>query len=234
VDAAVTTARPTSSDVVAFCNLRVVPGTRGRLLRSEMPHGLDDASRASVAQVRTVLDLRSHAELQHDGPTFLTGATTVHLPFGEVEGSRRVPPPPIEDVAAYGGWFLELGGAALVAVIQELATCALPALMHCMAGKDRTGAAAAVVLDLLGADREVIVEDFLATEPALPELLRRFWALASSAASANPVPPDHLPVDRAVADSMLDLLEAEGGAAGWLRNRGVAQKTLDAVIARLS
>jgi hypothetical protein len=103
-----------------------------------------------------------------------------------------------------------------------------------MAGKDRTGATAAVVLSLLGADGELVVEDFLASEPALPELLRRFWALASSAAAANPVPPDHLAVDRAVADAMLDLLAAEGGAGAWLRNRGVAQDTLDTVVARLT
>lgn len=37
----------------------------------------------------------------------------------------------------------------------------LPLLFHCSAGKDRTGFAAAIILDALGVDRELIMADFL-------------------------------------------------------------------------
>ncbi len=40
----------------------------------------------------------------------------------------------------------------------------LPALFHCTAGKDRTGILAAIVLEVLGVAREVVVDDFHLTE----------------------------------------------------------------------
>ena len=55
-----------------------------------------------------------------------------------------------------------------------------PVLIHCSAGKDRTGFLAALVLDVLGVDRETIVYDFTlsarteAKAALLPEIERRF------------------------------------------------------------
>jgi protein-tyrosine phosphatase len=42
-----------------------------------------------------------------------------------------------------------------------------PILIHCAAGKDRTGFGAAVILDVLGVDEEIIVEDYLLTNQYL-------------------------------------------------------------------
>ncbi|MDR2702675.1 MAG: tyrosine-protein phosphatase [Spirochaetaceae bacterium] len=46
-----------------------------------------------------------------------------------------------------------------------------PLLFHCAAGKDRTGMASALILHALGASRETIMEDFLAST----EYLRPYW-----------------------------------------------------------
>ena len=40
---------------------------------------------------------------------------------------------------------------------------AVPAIVHCSAGKDRTWLVVAVLLDLVGVDRSAIVEDYLQT-----------------------------------------------------------------------
>ncbi|MBA2935524.1 tyrosine-protein phosphatase [Sphingomonas sp. CGMCC 1.13654] len=48
-----------------------------------------------------------------------------------------------------------------VAMFRAIADDHLPLLVHCSAGKDRTGAAAALILDLLGVDRATILEDYL-------------------------------------------------------------------------
>ncbi|WP_053075101.1 tyrosine-protein phosphatase [Ornithinibacillus californiensis] len=45
-----------------------------------------------------------------------------------------------------------------------------PMLFHCMAGKDRTGVVAALLLSLLGVTREVIEKDYLATNEAAEEI----------------------------------------------------------------
>ena len=49
-------------------------------------------------------------------------------------------------------------------VFEALATMDGPVLIHCMAGKDRTGLAVALVLLTLGAHRDDIVADYLRTD----------------------------------------------------------------------
>ncbi len=51
-----------------------------------------------------------------------------------------------------------------------------PVLCHCTAGKDRTGYASALVLLLMGADRDIIMSDYLKTndEEADPQLMKEF------------------------------------------------------------
>lgn len=50
--------------------------------------------------------------------------------------------------------------------LQALATRDTPSLLHCLAGKDRTGVAAAIVHSLLGVHHDDIVEDYLLTNTA--------------------------------------------------------------------
>lgn len=50
--------------------------------------------------------------------------------------------------------------------LQSLSTRDAPSLLHCFAGKDRTGVAAAIVHSLLGVHHDDIVEDYLLTNTA--------------------------------------------------------------------
>jgi protein-tyrosine phosphatase len=52
-------------------------------------------------------------------------------------------------------------------LFKRLASGQLPLLFHCSAGKDRTGAAAAILLDVLGVPREAIMQDYLLTNDFL-------------------------------------------------------------------
>lgn len=74
-----------------------------------------------------------------------------------------------------------------------------PCLIHCTAGKDRSGIVVAVIHMLLGVDDEDIVKDYTLTtiglEPALPALVERFkaqdvyrdnWEGTMNMASAEP------------------------------------------------
>jgi protein-tyrosine phosphatase len=50
------------------------------------------------------------------------------------------------------------------ALFERLASGELPILFHCAAGKDRTGVAAALLLDMLGVPRELVIEDYVLTD----------------------------------------------------------------------
>jgi len=106
-----------------------------------------------------------------------------------------------------------------------------PALIHCSAGKDRTGFFAALVLDTLGVDREIVVRDFTLSARAeakaalLPEIQRRF------ALQDKPLP------DAEVVDTILGVtpdylgacfaeMERSGGTtSGYLESIGVTSET---------
>src|SRR5437588_10808562 len=54
--------------------------------------------------------------------------------------------------------------AGLAAALRAIAEAdGVPLLYHCSAGKDRTGWLSAVLLSVLGVDRETILADYLAT-----------------------------------------------------------------------
>lgn len=119
-----------------------------------------------------MLDLRSTPEASaspHRTAAEL-GIAHHHLPLAE----SAVHPlalvraaPSMQSPADVGRWYAGLVRNHLQEVVRALriiGTADGGVLFHCAAGKDRTGILAAVVLALLGAGRNVIVEDYAATE----------------------------------------------------------------------
>ncbi len=60
--------------------------------------------------------------------------------------------------------------------------CALPALLHCTSGKDRTGVAVAAILKILGIPDDVIVEEYLLSDGEVD----RSWIQLSLAGIGHP------------------------------------------------
>ncbi len=144
--------------------------TRWRtLLRADSLHRLTDSSRAVLAQVglRHVVDLRSRYE-QERAPDAL-GRLRVEY--------THAPVFPDTPAAATGGtgtlaavyrYMVDHCGTNLATAVGALAEpTATPALVHCSAGKDRTGLVVALVLDMLGVDDELIAADFSLTSQYL-------------------------------------------------------------------
>ena len=69
---------------------------------------------------------------------------------------------------------LDTGASAYVTAAEAIAQAdALPAVFFCMAGKDRTGVFAALVLGLLGVPDDVIVADYTITHERIDILTQR-------------------------------------------------------------
>lgn len=159
---------------------------RGRVFRSEaiLRPELADIDTLGRHGIKLVLDLRSTAEADTHPNHYLRGqgAEIIHFNVGT-------------DVRAKGGFWDQLATdsspAAVQALLQKayrqlpmavapalrvlferLEADAPPILLHCAAGKDRTGIASALLLHALGTPFEVIEEDYLETQNRLTEPVR--------------------------------------------------------------
>lgn len=133
----------------------------GRLFRTAGLDLLDDADRALLAEraVRTVLDLRRDDE-RTERPSAL-GDLPVSVVHISISSGAPADFTEIPDLDTVYRDMVQSSGPALAAAITALAEPdALPAIVHCTAGKDRTGVVVAFVLSLLGVADETIVADY--------------------------------------------------------------------------
>jgi protein-tyrosine phosphatase len=215
----------------------------GVLLRSESLHFCtpgDVEHLVDVFGLKLVLDLRTQREIDRDGPTSVAkaGVQTVALSFIPEDGREL---PETEDVDPlvhiYLGYLRNRPENVVEAVRRLAAVDAGPALVHCAAGKDRTGTLVALVLDAVGVEREAVVADYALSGEQIEAMFRR-WTTASG----EPMPADltpHIPRAAAMAQ-VLATLDAEhgtggaGGAAGWLVANGLDEGSLSHLRSRLT
>ena len=140
----------------------------GLLYRSAVPHTIDEPLTGwlGTENITQIFDLRSTVETSRlpGFPETLQTITRTRLPL--LEGALAVPStmPSLEElylplVANHGGVWAKIAGA--VAQSNEAT------LVHCTAGKDRTGVAIALLLLAVGADRDAVLADYAASTAAL-------------------------------------------------------------------
>jgi protein-tyrosine phosphatase len=223
----------------------------GRLFRSDTLHELTEADVEILRGLglATVVDLRTPKELARTGRGRL-GPEPIgfhHLSLlgdspvlgesrdgddreDQVPGEAVAAPAPVgDDLSDRYHWYLDVGRESLVEAIGLMGESSrLPLVFHCAAGKDRTGVLAALVLDLVGVDREVIVEDYVITAGRMELILGRFRSNPDFAERLAQIPPATYGVEAITMRSFLDRLDAEfGGAWRWAEAAGVPIATLE-------
>lgn len=106
-----------------------------------------------------------------------------------------------------------------------------PVLIHCTAGKDRTGVATALLLSVLGIDRKTIETDYRFTNIDVPrqvEFVERTRGLPDDMDRQALMRHAGVPED-ALVDFFDGLDEKYGGAIGYLRGIGVSEEQMDTV-----
>ncbi|MGW2373576.1 tyrosine-protein phosphatase [Kitasatospora sp. NPDC001683] len=143
---------------------------RGVLYRSGSLHTLTEegARKLKDLGLRTVVDLRSPFELE-TWPDQRHGLDYESLNLPTLPANRGdVDRPWPEDQAALYTFMPETAGPSLTAIIRRLAAPeAVPVIVHCAVGKDRTGLTIAVLQALLGASDADVTADFLLSNPGL-------------------------------------------------------------------
>ena len=203
----------------------------GKLYRADGIHRIDGADLARVASVgmRTVVDLRTRAELVEHGsvPVERLGAGYHHLPLLERVWERELLDGERDAVQFLAGRYLDMldqGASSIVKALTMIADPArLPLVFHCSAGKDRTGVLAAILLNILGVSDIDIAADYALSRPAMHELAE--WVRAErpdAYESMAAPPPAFLDAPPLAMRLFLDLARTEHGSlAGYLVSMGL-------------
>lgn len=112
---------------------------------------------------------------------------------------------------------------SFTALFRALAANEVPLLFHCTAGKDRTGIAAALILDLLGVERAAIFDDFIRSDDSIAQTRTRFLDYPGNAAALSSPQSLWEPIMTAHPSylaAMFDQIEQDfGGTEGYVRKQ---------------
>ena len=209
----------------------------GVLFRADSMHRLSPADAEVVTGrlgVRTAVDLRANDEREQIGMLdSALGIVEHHIGTSDHNMHSYARPDPEIRTQSFGqlyGNMISSGGKRFAAAIEVVADPEnWPAAFFCMAGKDRTGCMAALILGLVGVDRQDIVADYAATAPAVPAIRERSLVELPHLAEVW----EHFPDDITTAptSAMTELLgivdDRWGGPEGFALSYGVKSQTIE-------
>jgi len=184
---------------------KIIPG---RLLRSDnlQTLSISDVDQLLGLGLTDVIDMRSDYEVQQEGPTRLMSSSVRIQQFslfreweiGVGEDKPDVRPevlpeealpwidlePSVQldnDVASVYFSYLVDRPDSIVSALRAVAQAPGAALVHCAAGKDRTGTIVALALSVADADQQAIIDDYAASSERVAEVVARVKASATYA-----------------------------------------------------
>ncbi len=202
----------------------------GRLLRSESPHDLSESGLRTLLDlgVRTVVDLRTVSE-RESLPSPLVGAGDVRDHHAPIFNDGDDFPRHLATAAEVYCWWLRERGAGVAAALTVIADAeSAPVLVHCHAGKDRTGVIIALVLRIAGVTVDAIADDYARSGVQLADMLARDRVTAVEAGMEEVRVERLFTVHREAMVETLACIDAEhGGAAPLLRGIGLDDARID-------
>lgn len=230
----------------------VVPGA---LLRADNLQSLSPQDVRLLIEeqgVEVVLDLRTDVEVKLEGPGPMAGErvriehrslypdsggnTDLELdtikPWQRPHGEDWSEEPPV--LRAYLSYLCRRPDS-IIGSIRTIARATGAVLVHCAAGKDRTGVVVALALDAAGVDRAVIVDDYLASRERIEEIMARLVSSSTYRAELEGHDPSsHAPIPGTMERFLQIVDERLGGTARWLSGNGLEHRDLDRLRQRLA
>jgi protein-tyrosine phosphatase len=197
------------------------------LLRSDALNQLDGTGATALAglDLRTIVDLRTHVEAEM-APSAVAGlpVRTTHISVlgGDLQAL------PLELPAIYR-YLIDDCGAAITGAVRVLCAAeAMPALVHCSAGKDRTGIVCALILAVAGVPDEFIAADYALSSVYLdPQRTPAIGRLQASTGLGDQLTESLLASPPALILDVLARVRARAGSvSGYLTGHGLSEAEL--------
>jgi protein-tyrosine phosphatase len=235
-----------------------------RLIRSDSLQSLSPADVRQLVdelRVRAVADLRTGVEVELEGPGPMTressvdirhlslfpeaGENTDALAADDEDGSVVLPwqnreRGESEDERRRGATgiymsYLDDRADSIIAALRLIAHTDGATLVHCAAGKDRTGVVIAMALAEVGVDPAAIVDDYAQSAERTAATIHRLAARRTYAADLlKDVDIDqHKPRASTMQRMLAAIDEAHGGVSAWLRANGWTADDAAALRAKL-
>lgn len=230
----------------------------GRLLRSDNLQDLSDQDVAHLVRdlgVTDIVDLRSNVEVhlegagpllardlvphhhhsliaddEHDDPA----AAALVLPWSSTSGRPEPPRRDDDHWASHYLGYLADRPDSVSAALQVIASSAGATIVHCAAGKDRTGTVVAMALSVAGVADEDVVADYVATTERVERIVARLLTRPAYREALEGQPMSHhMPRPETMQRLLAVLAERHGGAAGWLRDQGWSEEQVATLRGRL-
>lgn len=208
----------------------------GQLFRSDSLQELTDNDVKIVSEdlkVRCVLDLRSTREAVSEGRGLLGRRPLcyVNLPLIDVDSPHGEPG------ELTGNQYLDHleSDENLVLAINLLGSLVQhPTVVHCAAGKDRTGVLVALVLLLIGVPEEAVALDYLKTAENMDRVVQRFRTWPRYANNMENLPAEIYRCEPRTIETFLRVLNSRyGGAHEWALQKGVSVDAIEQLGANL-
>jgi protein-tyrosine phosphatase len=197
------------------------------LLRSDNLQGLTPTDVIRLQRefgISVIVDLRTAEEVELEGPGPLVGRVPIsHRDLHPESGARTdvVIESDGDPVVPYYLAYLEHRPDSIVGALEDVASASGAAIVHCAAGKDRTGVVVALALSVAGVERSAIIDDYLATAERIGGIMRRLRASETYRADLEPYTDESRKPRRETMEGVLARLDEEfGGPVGWLRGHG--------------
>jgi protein-tyrosine phosphatase len=210
----------------------------GAVVRSDSPAALTGAGRAAMAAygVRAIVDLRLATELA-DAPNPFAEPGDHGIVYTNVSFIDPAAAPP-DAVTTLADDYLEMLDRYRRPVAEAVTAVAKAppgvVLVHCAAGKDRTGLVAALLLGLVGVPAETVAADYALTGEALRPVIE-VWLDSDpdERAEREALLARYAPTAEVMLEVLGRLTERYGGVEPYLLEAGVAPADLDRIRDRL-
>ena len=200
------------------------------IFRSDSLHALTPAGEQALRDlgIRCQVDLRAHMEVEPFPSVFATATdlTYSHLPLAIDTGKNIPRANTLEELNVK---LLDHAGESIGRIMTFLAQPdSMPAVVNCVAGKDRTGLLIGLLLDLAGVDEATIVDDYVLTGVHGKLLLEQLIDLGVGTYGREREEVARLMECRAeVMSGTLDYLhEQYGDASRYMRTIGMPDETI--------